>query len=140
MEFPVTPRLCHSPSLMSRQSIDCSPLSRDHWVDLLSISSRYDFDDIRERAIKEITGFSPPLEPVRMLELAIHYDVPKWLESSYCALCQRPQSMSESEVNRVGVNIALKISKARDVLHRSLDGEFRQQRPGQRGRWGRQWE
>lgn len=119
----------------SRQSIGHSPLSRDHWTNLLSIASRYDFDDIRERAIKEISSFRPPLEPVRMVELALRHDVPQWLEPGYCALCQRQQPMNEAEVNKVGLHLAVKISRARDLLRRSKP----KQQP-QQARWKNPWE
>jgi hypothetical protein len=103
----------------NRQSIGHSPLSRNHWTNLLSISSRYDFDDIRERSIKEIAGFCPALDPVQMVELALRHDIPSWLEPAYCSLCKRPQPMNESEVNKLGVNIAVKITNARDILRKS---------------------
>jgi hypothetical protein len=122
----------------SRQSIGHSPLSRDHWANLLSIATRYDFDDIRERAIKEISAFRPPLEPVQLIELAHRHDVPQWLEPAYCALCQRPQPMNESEVNKTGLQVAVKISQARDALRRSKAKQ--NSRFIQQGQWKNPWE
>lgn len=123
-----------------RQSIGHSPLSRDHWANLLSITTRYDFDDIRERAIKEISAFRPPLEPVQLIELAHRHDVPQWLEPAYCALCQRPQPMNEAEVNKVGLQVAVKISQARDALRWAKARQNTRLTRTQQGRWKNPWE
>lgn len=87
---------------------------RDHWSLLLSISTRYDFDEIRENAIRGISSLVPPMDPVRLVELALNHDVGQWLEDAYVSLCTRSDSLTQPEAIRVGPAIAKKVGRCRD--------------------------
>lgn len=58
--------------LSDHSLIEKAPNLRAHWVHLSSISSRYGFDDIRERAIRKVFPLNPPLDPIHLAELAVH--------------------------------------------------------------------
>jgi hypothetical protein len=102
----------------------------DEWVDLLSIATRFDFEKIRERAIREIgsgrhhTSDSPSgahrrIDPVDKILLAELYDVPQWLKSSYAALCQRANPLEDCEGEKLGLKTALRIARAREAVRES---------------------
>lgn len=99
-----------------RQSIEDSPLPSGDWMDLLAISTRYDFEKIRKRAIKEIEGFQPPVDPVTKIVLATKHDIPEWLEGSYVLICERGEPLEESEAEQLGICAVVKMSKAREVF------------------------
>ncbi|THG96513.1 hypothetical protein EW026_g5332 [Hermanssonia centrifuga] len=60
----------------------------DDWIALLSISTRYVFDRIREIAIEEISR--QVLDPVKKITLANKYNIPQWLHPAYADLCKTP--------------------------------------------------
>ncbi|KZT07596.1 uncharacterized protein LAESUDRAFT_724556 [Laetiporus sulphureus 93-53] len=92
------------------------------WQALLSISSKFKFQKIRERAINEITTHHPPLDPVERLALAAKHDVPQWLKSAYVELCQRTRALSPLEAKRLGLETAMRLAGAREaVLQRRLE-------------------
>ena len=103
-------------SLLTRRSGSEVRSPQEHWTALLSIATRYDLDDIRERAIREINSFVPPLDPVRLVELALHFDVMQWLERAYVSLCTRPHPLTTTEATRIGSAIARKIGRCRAEL------------------------
>ena len=86
---------------------------QDHWPLVISIATRYGFDEIREKAIHGISSLVPPVDPVRLVELALHYDVSQWLEGAYISLCVRPNPLTLPEAARVGHAIAKKIGRCR---------------------------
>jgi len=90
--------------------------SREHWIHLLSISSRYDFDNIRALAIREISSFNPPLDPILLADLAVRHDVDGWLERAYISLCYRQCPLTESEAHKIGLTVASKIGRCRAKL------------------------
>jgi hypothetical protein len=102
----------------------------DEWVDLLSIATRFDFERIRERAIREIgsrrhhvsdspSGALRRIDPVDKIVLAELYDVPQWLKPSYAALCQRANPLEDCEGEKLGLKTALRIARAREAVRES---------------------
>ena len=86
---------------------------QEHWALLLSLSTRYDFDEIREHAIREISSLVPSMDPVHLVQLASNHDVGQWLERAYVFLCIRPHPLTQPEATRVGSAIASKIGRCR---------------------------
>lgn len=89
------------------------------WSALLSISTRYAFDKIRERAIAALTPGPTPygthaIDPVDMVVLAVKHDVPQWLEPAYVVLCMREQPLEEDEGEKLGVIAAIRLAKVRE--------------------------
>ena len=98
---------------------------QDHWALLLSIATRYDFDQIREHAIREISSLAPPVDPIRLVELAFRHDVSQWLESAYVSLCTRPHPLTQPEATRVGHAVARKIGRCRaEFIMANRDTQF----------------
>lgn len=89
---------------------------QEYWTLLLSICTRYDLDEVRGQAIQEISSLVPPVDPIRLVELALHHDVGRWLEGAYVSLCTRTQPLTPPEATRVGPAVARKIGRCRAEL------------------------
>ena len=102
-------------------------------IDLLSISTRFDFDRVREASIKCIRyGLprrqerykGPPggsrwlagVSPIDRICLAGKYDIPEWLPPSYEDLCQRVAPLEVHEAERIGVRTATLLARAREAV------------------------
>ncbi|CAL1710181.1 unnamed protein product [Somion occarium] len=89
-------------------------VSLDDWIALLSISTRYVFDRIREMAIQEIS--TKVLDPIKKIILANKYDIPQWLPPAFVDLCKRPESLSESEAETLGLKTIVRVARARESV------------------------
>lgn len=102
------------PDLTSLRSPEGRKVSLQEWIDLLSISTRFDFERARLRAIAEI-GRSD-LDPVDKIVLAGRYDVPEWLVTAYAALCQRAHPLEEQEAEKIGYRKTVLLWRAREAI------------------------
>ncbi|KZT05002.1 uncharacterized protein LAESUDRAFT_813862 [Laetiporus sulphureus 93-53] len=91
-------------------------LCLEDWIALLSISTRFVFDKIRDRAIREISAHVPALDPVQRISLAVKHDIPEWLMTAYVELCTRPIPLSKKEVEELGPTTAARLARAREDL------------------------
>ncbi|KAK7062742.1 hypothetical protein VNI00_000230 [Paramarasmius palmivorus] len=92
-----------------------TPLQK--YIDLLSISHRFECSTARERAIKGIDNATT--NPIQMIELAEVYDVPKWLLPAYVELCQREDPLDETEAIDLGPQKTVVICRAREIIRSS---------------------
>ncbi|KAI0340266.1 hypothetical protein BDW22DRAFT_1430882 [Trametopsis cervina] len=83
------------------------------WECLLSISTRYVFDRIRDLAISEIT--KQMLDPVRKITLANKYNIPHWLPTAYLDLCKRVQPITDEEAETLGLRTLVRVARAREL-------------------------
>lgn len=85
---------------------------------LLSISTRFFFEKIREMVIKEIDkDISYTLiSPVDRIVLAEKYDVSKWRRPAYVELALRTLPPNLEEGEKIGWDLATKICQARESL------------------------
>jgi len=91
-------------------------LSLKEWTAILSISSRYDMDKIRRRAIGQIISHRPRIEPVEKFVLAEKHNIPDWLPAAYASLCQRANPLEEWEAEKLGLRITVKLARAREAV------------------------
>jgi|SRR5712671_568067 len=103
-------------------------LPQASWIALLSIAHRYEFLNVRNRAIREIYGVllqqQDPLrqsihqsqqEHLLLIAVAEKYDVPpQYTIPSLVALVMRAQSLSEDEVARLSAITVSRIAHARE--------------------------
>jgi len=107
--------------------------SREEWTLLLSISTRFKMEKVRNRAIREITLFE--LDAVDRIVLAVNHDVPAWLTPAYVVLCQREEPIREEEAEKLGLSVMVKLARARESVRdlsqvpapETLKGPFGQQ-------------
>jgi len=89
--------------------------SNNEWSHLLSISTRFKMEKIRQRAITELENFGVP-DPVEKIILAVKHSVPAWLEPAHVELCQRGEPIRSEEAERLGLSIAMKLARAREYV------------------------
>jgi len=90
--------------------------STNEWIHLLSISTRFKMEKIRQRAITELEeNFGIP-DPVEKIIVAVKNNVPAWLEPAYVELCQRKEPIRSEEAERLGLSIAMKLARAREYV------------------------
>ena len=105
---------------------DGSLLSRSSWIPLLSISHRYEFLNVRERAIREIYGprgnSVPDLEPPDNLTLILtaeKYDVPpQQAFPLFVELVMRNEPLTEVEITRLPALTVHRLAHAREDYFR----------------------
>jgi len=103
-----------------RQSIQDDVLPLRRWTALLSIATRFQFDKIRNRAIKEIDKYEPSIDPVDKILLADKYSVTEWLSPSYCILCQRAEALTEVEAQKLGAVTTCRVARAREDVRKQF--------------------
>lgn len=86
----------------------------EDWVALLSISTRYIFDKIRDLAITQISTIV--LDPVKKIDLADKFTIPQWLPGAYVDLCKRPEPLTDSEAETLGLRTVVRVAKAREAV------------------------
>lgn len=94
-------------------------------IDLLSISTRFDFEAIRQRAIHDIDyphPFRRPLDPINKIVLAEKHDIPKWLAPAYAALCQRANPLELWEAQKLGMEKTVLLHRAREAVRELAPG------------------
>ena len=89
------------------------------WKSILSISTRYEMTRVRDRAIKEIINFAPRIDSVDLVDLAINHQVEHWLPIAYSRLCQRRETITVQEGERLGVETVCLLYMARQKVRES---------------------
>ena len=97
-------------------------LPRSSWIPLLSISHRYEFLNVRERAIREIYGPQgnsvPDPEPPDNLTLILtaeKYDVPpQQAFPPFVELVMRKEPLTEVEIERLPALTVHRLARARE--------------------------
>ena len=91
-------------------------------LDLLSISTFYDFGLVREHAIRAIEA-NGSLDPIDKICYANQCDIPEWLFPAYKELSQRSAPLEASEAERIGLTTAILVAKARErILRDQISG------------------
>ncbi|KAF9642120.1 hypothetical protein BDM02DRAFT_3106039 [Thelephora ganbajun] len=93
--------------------------SLDQWVSLLSISTRFQLDRIRRRAISEIEGHHPQLHAVDKVVLSVKHSVDPWLIPAYCDICDRTEPLTDQEAEKLGAVTTARLARARELLRKS---------------------
>jgi len=90
--------------------------SLSEWTALLSISTRFEMTDIRNRAIAEIDKVRSTIEPVEQVMLAVTHNVPGWLPDAYMALCLRDTPITLREMKQIGDETMVLVAEAREAI------------------------
>ena len=86
------------------------------WKSILSISTRYEMTRVRNRAIREITNFTPRIDSVDLVVLAVDHQVKAWLPIAYSRLCQRKETLTIEEGKRLGLETVCLLYRARQKV------------------------
>ncbi|KAI0366761.1 hypothetical protein BV20DRAFT_971499 [Pilatotrama ljubarskyi] len=85
------------------------------WQSILSLATRWEFNDIRELAIRQLQSLD--MHPVDRVLLAQEFDIGgRWALSAYTALCERPEPLSLAEAGRLGLETTTRIAQLREQL------------------------
>jgi len=111
-------------------------LPQSSWVALLSIAHRYEFTDMRERAIREVYDSGPSKYPnaqrantdpdsdidpnpdhAMLISAAEKYDVPlKHVVPTLAALVMREEPLTEVEVALFSIGMIVRLARARGLV------------------------
>ncbi len=86
-----------------------------YWINILSFSNRFDLDDIRDVAISHLQMY-PVLNPIEAIALAEQVDMKEWLLPAYKVLCQRFEPLCYLEGEKIGLEKALLVARAREAV------------------------
>ena len=107
----------------NRQGLEEEKFSKDDWRNLLSISHRYECEHARERSIKEIDKLNPPIDSVDKIVMAKDLGVEEWLLPACVALVEREAPLTYLEAIKLGLNMTVLLSEAREKYIRQQQGE-----------------
>ncbi|KIJ12540.1 hypothetical protein PAXINDRAFT_136955 [Paxillus involutus ATCC 200175] len=84
------------------------------WTSVLKLASLWDFDGVREKAIEALEALD--ITPVDKVALAMQYNIEKWMIPAINAMAQRPEPIGVEDVDRLGLDAALKIARIREQV------------------------
>ncbi|KAJ3898457.1 hypothetical protein F5879DRAFT_812576, partial [Lentinula edodes] len=84
--------------------------SLSQWLSVLKLVKKWDMDEVREYAISAIEKL-PNVDPDVLTRT---YDIPTWLVPSFNEILQRPQSLTESDIEKLGIPTTVRLVKLRD--------------------------
>ncbi|KAH6894003.1 hypothetical protein BKA70DRAFT_1160824 [Coprinopsis sp. MPI-PUGE-AT-0042] len=101
-------------------------LTQDEWIDVLKLSSKWLFNDLRQLAIEHLhfpfphPGYCHITDPIERICLAKEYHVYDWLIQGYEQVIERlltsdnpdgsPMTLTAQEGKRIGMDVALELS------------------------------
>jgi hypothetical protein len=97
---------------------DTLPSSLSQWIRLLSISTRFVFSRLRERAISELSN-NYFIDPVRKIVLAQDFSVSEWRNPAFADLVQREEFIQYEEAKRLGFETSHALYVAREEARKS---------------------
>ncbi|KAL0570306.1 hypothetical protein V5O48_011657 [Marasmius crinis-equi] len=97
----------------------------EYWIDLLSVSTDFEFPRVRQHAIAAIdlcqsSDTSNIIEPARMIQIANLYGVEKWLKPAHSALAERDEMVSAIEAEMIGMAGLLVIMTTRELRFQEI--------------------
>ncbi|KAJ7118423.1 hypothetical protein C8R43DRAFT_901562 [Mycena crocata] len=98
----------------------------EEWIELLAISTRFDFQRLRECAIDAIDHsrwrMQRPwnrrisIDPIEQIILAEKHDIPHWLPTAYALMCERSHPLEEWEAEKIGYRKTTLLARAREAV------------------------
>ncbi|RXW16417.1 hypothetical protein EST38_g9437 [Candolleomyces aberdarensis] len=85
---------------------------------VLKLSTKWFFNDIRNRATKEIESVDGGLTVINRIVLAKEYNISKLLLAGYKALIKREETINLHDGEKIGLRNALQLYEIRDKYHR----------------------
>ncbi|KAJ3851927.1 hypothetical protein EV368DRAFT_83063 [Lentinula lateritia] len=85
------------------------------WFSVLKLVKKWDMDEVRAYAISALRKL-PDIDPVDKIVLARTYDIPTWLAPSFNEILQRSQSLTESDVDKLGIPTIVRLMELRDRI------------------------
>lgn len=83
---------------------------------ILRLSTMWEFDAVREYAIRTITTWRDEVSPATLIRLGLAYGVSDWLVPAYTQLCRRSMSISLEEGLELGMRVTVGLGKLREFI------------------------
>jgi hypothetical protein len=90
-------------------------LSKDEWISVLKLANLWDFIEVRNLAIEQLTSYAGSLDCIERILFARKFDVSAWLQSGYVELARRKAVVSAEEAGKIGWETALQICQLREA-------------------------
>ncbi|KAJ2930170.1 hypothetical protein H1R20_g6961, partial [Candolleomyces eurysporus] len=92
-------------------------LSKDQWLSVLQLSTKWFFNDFRRRAIDNLTAFN--LDPIEKICLGTQFNVSSWLKTGFHELVTRTEIITVEDARQIGLETAIKVYGIRDLWNKS---------------------
>jgi hypothetical protein len=93
-------------------SLRAAPLSTlDQWTDVLNLSSKWGFDDIRVTSVAAILPLASPVDKIVLGRTNI--DCSGWITDAYVDLLKREESLTVDEARRMPIEDVVAIARGR---------------------------
>ncbi|EPT02470.1 hypothetical protein FOMPIDRAFT_1118284 [Fomitopsis schrenkii] len=93
--------------------------TQDDWTSILDLATRWEFNDIRALAIRELQKLE--VRPVDAIVLSRKYDIGgRWTLAAYAALCQRADALTLDEAGHLGLETTVRIAQLRERVQRRV--------------------
>ncbi|TDL18048.1 hypothetical protein BD410DRAFT_728989 [Rickenella mellea] len=89
--------------------------SDEEWVSCLEFAAKWDFQSVRELAIRSLTT-STTFSPVDKIVIGRRLKIPSWLMPSYTELCNRREPLGMTDGFQLGMLDTLLISQTREKI------------------------
>ncbi|KAG8848753.1 hypothetical protein FRB96_001032 [Tulasnella sp. 330] len=83
---------------------------------ILRLSTMWEFDSVRDYAIRTITMWRDEVSPATLIRLGLSYGVSDWLIPAYTQLCIRITSVSLEEGLELGMRVTVGLGKLRESI------------------------
>ena len=102
------------PKIGTSNHDEYAQITLQQWMHILSIASHFQFDNIGERAIREITKHETDLDAMQEIVLALKHGVRQWALLGLAKLILRCEVLDEAEASRLPLGMVVKLWKARE--------------------------
>jgi hypothetical protein len=89
-------------------------LTQQEWISVLKLCTMWEFTDIRERAIQELSKKEVDMGTVEKIECGKNYEVKEWVLDGYVELLRRDETLTDQEAERLGWKTAAKLLLLRE--------------------------
>lgn len=93
--------------------------TNQYWINILTFCNRFDLDNVRGVAMSHLESY-PYSDPIDAIAIAERVDMRGWLLPAFKTLCQRVEPLDLSEGNKIGMEKALLIARAREAVRDSV--------------------
>ncbi|KAG6902117.1 hypothetical protein C0995_004063 [Termitomyces sp. Mi166 len=111
VEFRALLKFIHPIQSNSLRQVPPAPTTEE-WITILKLSTQWTMLDVRRVAIDTLSSAQIP--PVDRVVLAREYKVNAWLRSAYLELLKNASSMTQEDMDKIGLMAAFKVHKARE--------------------------
>jgi hypothetical protein len=117
-DFELFSSAADAPDAVRNGEHELATFTPEQWESVLKLSTKWFFNDIRHRAIKEIDTVDDAIPDVNRIVLAKEYGISEWLLAGYKALITREETIDLQEGEKIGLRNSLQLYQLRDKHHR----------------------